>query len=464
MDARTLLTVLARRRRLRRHERWSRAELVAHQASALAELRRHALARSRFYQRLHRGLEDAPFDQLPVVTKADLMEHFDELATDPDVRLAEVMKYLEGPDPDRLYLDRYWVAATAGSTGRRGVFLTDRDEWMTVIASYARAQEWAGISAGLTHRIKMAVVSSRVPWHQSARVGATVQSRFVRTLRLDATEPLPAITAALNEFQPECLVAYASMIHILAGEQTAGRLRTAPRSVISASEVLTDDTRQRARAAWGSIPFNVYAATETAGVASECPRHRMHLYEDLVITEPVDEHRRPVPPGTAGATVLVTVLFSRTQPLIRYEMSDRVALSSETCDCGRGFALLDRVEGRREDILELAARGGGTVAVHPNVFHRVLELAPAATWQVVDRGGELAILLERPAPTLDTRVLSAEISHALEQQGVADLPIIVERVDAIPRTALGKAPLIRREVRSLTRGARCATTRTPDPR
>lgn len=444
MELRTLIAVLARRRAIRRHERWDRAELERHQARALAALREHANARSHFYRRFHRGLESAPLHELPVLTKGTLMENFDELVVDPTIRRAEVLAHLERGD-DELYLDRYVVAATSGSTGRRGVFLFDRDEWTTHIASYARAQEWAGIAAGLTHRVRMAVVSSRVPWHGSARVGATVHSRFVPTLRLDATDPLAENVERLNGFQPDCLVGYASMLHVLAGEQRAGRLRIRPRAVMSASEVLTDDTKARTEAAWGSRPFDVYAATETADIASDCARHRKHLYEDLVLVETVDEHRRPVPPGVAGAIVLVTVLFSRTQPLIRYEMSDRVALSAERCDCGIGFALLDRVEGRAEDIIELPARAGGTVAVHPNVFHRALELVSAAAWQVIAGRDAVRVLLERP-DGVDAEALARSVQAQLARQGVARLPVTVETVDAIPRSALGKAPLVRRDV------------------
>jgi phenylacetate-coenzyme A ligase PaaK-like adenylate-forming protein len=289
----------------------------------------------------------------------------------------------------------------------------------------------------------MAVVSSRVPSHASARVGATAHSRFVPTLRLDATDPLPDNVARLNDFRPDCLVGYASMIHVLAAEQQAGRLRVHPRAVMSASEVLTAETRARAEGAWGSVPFDVYAATETAGIASDCARRRKHLYEDLVIVEPVDEHHRPVPPGTAGASVLVTVLFTRTQPLIRYEMSDRVALSVGGCDCGIGFALVDRVEGRAEDIVELPARAGGSVAIHPNVFHRALELVSAAAWQVIAGRDAVRVLLERPEG-VDLDRIARAVAHGLARQGVADLPVRVEPVDALPRTALGKAPLIRR--------------------
>jgi hypothetical protein len=42
-----------------------------------------------------------------------------------------------------------------------------------IIASYGRANEWAGIRSGPAHRISMAVVSSTTAWHQSSRVAAT---------------------------------------------------------------------------------------------------------------------------------------------------------------------------------------------------------------------------------------------------------------------------------------------------
>lgn len=443
MNLRIIASVLRKRRQLRGHEGWDRAELAAHQASALAALRAHAVERSPFYAELHRGLEAAPLAALPVVTKAMLMERFDDLVTDREVRRADVLAFLETDDGSRLFRDRYWVTGTSGSTGRRGIFLADRDEWTTMMASYARAQEWAGVAAGLTRKVKMAVVSSRTPWHASARVGATAQSRFVPTIRLEASEPLAANVARLNEFQPDCLVGYASMLHVLAAEQLAGRLRIRPRGVISASEVLTDDTRRRAAAAWGSAPFDTYVATETAGLASDCSLHRKHLYEDLVIVESVDEHHQPVPAGTVGASTLVTVLFSRTQPLIRYEMSDCIALSTDRCDCGVGFALLDRIEGRREEILELPAPAGGTVAVHPNVFHGVLEAVASAAWQVIGGRDGIRVLLERP-DGVDAGALERAIAGALIAHGVVDLPVRVETVDAIPRTAAGKAPLVKR--------------------
>ena len=60
----------------------------------------------------------------------------------------------------------------------------------------------------------------------------------------------------------------------------------------------------------------------------------MHLFEDLVIPEVVDDLYRPVPPGQTGDRLLVTVLSSRTIPLIRYEITDRVRRSVGSASSG----------------------------------------------------------------------------------------------------------------------------------
>jgi putative adenylate-forming enzyme len=435
--------LLRARADLRSHDRWSRDEVLAHQARALRELRQYAIANSPFYRKHHAGLADAPLDALPIVTKAMLMDRFDEVVTDRAIHLSDIEAFIERAGAIDTFRGRYRVAATGGTTGRRGVFLADPTEWRTVLASYARAYDWAGVAAGIANRLRMAVVSSRNPSHQSAIVGATVASRFIPTLRLDASQPIDAMVRDLNAFDPDALVGYASIMRILADEQSAGRLSIRPRGVMSASEVLTDETRERLHAAFGIAPTNVYGATETAGIASECRHGNLHRYEDLVITEVVDEDNRAVPAGKFGAKLLVTVLFSRTQPLIRYELSDHVKTLDSTCPDGLPFALLGGVEGRQEDLLML-----GGVVVHPHIFHAPLERLAVAGWQVVDEGERLRVLLARPSPDVDRPAVARAVMRALDGVGVRGVPVEVDVVDAIPRTALGKAPLVRRALPS----------------
>src|SRR5215203_5313929 len=446
MSTQIILKVLALRHRLRQRDRWTRRQLEEHQRRALHRMREYAYARSLFYRRFHKGFTDRPLGDLPILTKEMVMERFDELVTDPTVRLVDLEAHLATlSGGDELLGGRYRVASTPGSTGRRGLFLWDPGEWATVLASYNRSFDWAGVGAGLTHRTKMAVVSSTTPWHQLARVGASVHSPWVPTLRVDSGDPLESIVERLNGFQPKVLVASASMAHLLAEEQLAGRLRISTGFVVGSSEVFTEQARRRVEEAWGRKPFEVYEATEPAGIASECDLHKgMHLFEDLVITEVVDEDNMPVPPGVYGDKVLVTVLFSRTMPLIRYEMSDSVRpASSPPCPCGRPFALIDGVQGRAEDVLRFPAAFGGQVSVQPIVFHRVMDAVPAGGWQVVQGPEGLSVLLSGVREGFADVTLVDSLKRELAAQGAIVPPVKVRRVPTIPRTIVGKAPLIK---------------------
>lgn len=57
---------------------------------------------------LHHGLEDAPLGELPVLTKAALMDNYDEISTDPIVRLADLQVHVDGLHGDELFRGRYW--------------------------------------------------------------------------------------------------------------------------------------------------------------------------------------------------------------------------------------------------------------------------------------------------------------------------------------------------------------------
>lgn len=439
-----LLKLLMVIRELRRRERWRRARLEAYQADALRELRVYAYARSSFYRRFHKGLADRPLAELPVLTKSLLMEHFDDVVTDRDIQLAGVRAYAAQP-PGKLFLDRYWVTATSGSSGRPGFFLFDTPEWLTVMASFARGQEWAGAGINLLRRRRMATVASVSAWHMSAQVAAAARTWWTPSQRLAASDPLDSIVHRLNAWQPHLLIAYASMTRLLAEEQNAGRLRIRPATVFTSSEVLTDETRRRIQQAWGVEPFNQYAATETADIAAEHPACRhLHVFEDLVIIEVVDEHYRPVPRGMYGAKLLVTTLFSRTQPLIRYEINDSVRLAAAPCPSGLPFAVLDGIQGREEEALSLPAIAGGRIAIQPLVFHRLMDVLPVSGWQILQGADDgLTILLSGAHPELVEPALVNTLQQALADRGVRAPSIEVRWVAEIPKAASGKAPLIK---------------------
>lgn len=430
---------------LRKHESWTRQQLESYQGKALQDLRAYAYQRSPFYQKFHKGLFERPLHELPVLTKAMMMEHFDDLVTDRTLHLDDVRAFATQGEAGQRFNNRYWVNATSGSSGHPGFFLFDETEWAYVLASFARSQEWSGVRINLTRRQKMATVASISPWHMSSQVSATVKSWWRPSLRLPASQPLSTTVAELNEWQPEVLIAYASMAGNLAEEQLAQRLRIQPTVVYVASEVLTSQTKKLVQEAWGNGPYNQYAATETASIAAEhrsC-RH-MHFFEDLVITEVVDEHYQPVPPGEYGAKLLVTTLFSRTQPLIRYELNDSVRVSTESHICGLPFALLDSIQGRVEDSLTLPAISSGEVLVRPLVINRIMDIVPVSGWQVIQQADNgLVLLLSSLRNGISDERLVDQVTRSLAQEGARVPYIRIQHVTEIPRMASGKAPLIK---------------------
>jgi phenylacetate-coenzyme A ligase PaaK-like adenylate-forming protein len=222
---------------------------------------------------------------------------------------------------------------------------------------------------------------------------------------------------------------------MLADEQLEGRLRIDLRVTLATSEVLTDEIAGRVARAWGTAPLNVYAATEAPGIANTSPdRVGMHVWEESLVLEVVDEKNRPVPPGAPGAKVLLTNLVNRTQPLIRYELSDSVVAAADDDPTGRPYMRLARVDGRSDDILELPTRWGGRVRVHPYRLRApFVSLHDVRQYQIVQRADALVVrVVSRDRASAVRERVDAALREALAEAG-ANVPVRVELVAEIVR-------------------------------
>jgi hypothetical protein len=73
--------------------------------------------------------------QLPLVTKPELMEHFDQMITDPEVRKAELDAYVaDKSNIGKPYLGKYMAWTTSGTTGIPDISLEDKN-WDTQVWS-----------------------------------------------------------------------------------------------------------------------------------------------------------------------------------------------------------------------------------------------------------------------------------------------------------------------------------------
>ncbi len=430
--------VLAERARLDAADDRARA---AWQAARLDALRRHAVERSTLYRQLHRGMEGAPLDALPTVTKADVVDRFTEVVTDPRLR-PEHLRGVIGGDASGLALGRYRVGVSSGSSGRPGSFPFDDAEWVGLLANAARARAVSGRPA-VEGRVRSAKVGSPSPWHLSRQVAGTLQDPRKPSLTLDASSDVAELAEALESWRPHVLTAYASVLAALAEEQLAGRLHIDPVQVFSGGERLTAAARARIAAAWGAAPFDQYVTTEAGFVAIECPAHDgLHILDDHVVVEVVDDAGSPVEPGAFGRRVLLTVLGSRTLPLIRYELDDVAALAEGACPCGRRTPRLLAVTGSARELLRLPGEAGGEVAIHPVAITAVLDAAPVRGWQVVHGSGRLSVLVVGPERAFDAIGTQRALAGSLAAAGAAPVEVEVREVATLVRSPSGKASLV----------------------
>ena len=152
---------------LMERDRWTRDDLLAHQAERVRALLTHAVSRSPYYREvLGADAAERPLAELPTLSKATLMAEFDRIVTDPQLRLADLRAHLASADPSQSFLGAYRVATTSGTTGRRSIVAFTHDEAAAWRAASARPMMRTGIGFGP----RFAALGSPSPVHVTRQV------------------------------------------------------------------------------------------------------------------------------------------------------------------------------------------------------------------------------------------------------------------------------------------------------
>jgi hypothetical protein len=206
-----------------RTARQGQAGVARRQQQRLQDLVAYARAHSPYYTQLYR---DAPqpvseIRQLPVVTKAELMSHFDDWVTDPAVTRAQIEAFLADPgNVGRDFLGRYVVCTTSGATGIPAILLHDHAALVVYnVLGYARSLPALLLSPGpvwalLRGRGRLAAVFVT----GGHFLGNTMMARRIRKMPwrarmqriFSALTPVAELVSDLNTFQPVVLGGYPS--------------------------------------------------------------------------------------------------------------------------------------------------------------------------------------------------------------------------------------------------------------
>jgi phenylacetate-CoA ligase len=370
-----------------------------------------------FYQRLFQGAGVKPSDvrtardlvRLPMVTKDDLRDSVVPIT--------------------RTTGQRTHAACSSGSTGRPFCIQEDAYTAGWHRASFLLAAEWSGWAVG-ERLLQLGMTLPRGPTK-------LIKDRLFRThyaSAYDLSDPaLDAHLEVVGALGIRHLWGYPGALYLLAKRAAAAGWNTPMKGIMNWGDTLYQSHRSTIETVFGAPVFDVYGCAEGAQIAAQCGASRYHQHSLDVIVEYVDDDGYPI--GDKAANLLITRLHPGATPLIRYRIGDLGTHGGDApCDCGRGFDVMESIQGRAADIITTPS--GNRLIVH--FFTGILEHFPEVdTFQVVQSTEDEIEL--RIVPRAEFPPATAErIRDAIERRGASDLHVEVSLVETIPLTPGGK--------------------------
>jgi putative adenylate-forming enzyme len=153
----------------------------------------------------------------------------------------------------------------------------------------------------------------------------------------------------LENIDPNVLSAPPSMLKIIAGEIEQERLAIKPKRVISYAEILYPDVKSYLNKIFNCPIHEIYKCTE-GPIGITCKRGNLHINEDLVFAETLNDDGTETTPGKPCQKLIITDLHKKAQPIIRYELNDIITISPYKCSCGSAFRVIEKIQGRSDDL------------------------------------------------------------------------------------------------------------------
>lgn len=351
---------------LKRNEQKSREQIRALQDKKLRKLLRYAYRHSRYYRQAFEeagitkeNLSSLPLSAFPTLDKDKLMEHFEDLVTEPDLTQEALRRFDEKADmEEKTFQGRYHVVHSSGSTGIPRYFVYDEKAWEQMLLGIIRGALW---DMGMMDILRLLGSGLRILYIAATdgryggamAVGDGISGIGAKQMFLDIKTPLSQWIKKIKEFQPNFVIGYPSAIKILGELVERGEVEVHAYRVISCGEPLSSGLRVYLEKVFGAVTVNFYGSSESLAMGVEIDREEgMYLFDDMNYIEVCD------------GQMYLTSLYNFVQPLIRYRVSDQLILK-ESKDAAYPFRRTEIVLGRNEDILWFEDHKGKKEFLHP---------------------------------------------------------------------------------------------------
>ncbi len=419
---------------LERSERLPIQEFYRYQSAQVYRIARSAHSECPFYQRRIplRELADprtaaAAWSAIPLLKRTDLQENIEAITS-------RSLSKLKGP---------FHKQFTSGSSGMPVMVLSTPATRLAWSALTVREHLWheriatgslAVIRAVSTNK---ATSTGEVRSHWASPVAAIVKTgpSYVLDIKSSVDEQI----AFLKKHKPDYLLTYPSILIELARAVRRGELELPHlKQARTFGEILAPYARTEIESTLKSTVADVYSAEEVGYIAVQCPVSGLyHVQGENVLIEVLDDQGERCPTGHVGR-IVITSLWNRATPLIRYEIGDFAEVGPR-CSCGRKLPTLSRIIGRSRNLLVLpdGRRVWPMPLADPSAENSLKQLPPLRQFQVIQRSlhrVEVRLVVPRPLSEPEQARIREYVQAMLKHPFEVDLAF----VDQIPRGSGGK--------------------------
>ncbi len=326
------------------------------------------------------------------------------------------------------------VFHTSGSTGTPIASMwTVQELRKSMAVREVRSARWAGVSFALPRatfsgRMVVPDPNSPGPYYRFNRME---RQAYLSAFHL-RRETAPAYIEALRRHAIQWLTGYAVSYYLLAEYILEDRLVVPPlKALVTTSEKVTAEMRAVLERAFGCRTYEEYSTVENLLFASECPAGRLHVSPDVGLIEILRSDGTHCEPEEIGE-VVTTGLLRDYQPMIRFRLGDLAAWDSQPCPCGRSLPVIKEVVGRIEDVV-VGPDGRRLVRFH-GIF---VDQPHVREGQIIQES--VHRIRVKVVPTKDYGPADElDIVQRIQQRLTAEMRVVVEVVESIPRTKAGK--------------------------
>lgn len=319
---------------------------------------------------------------------------------------------------------------TGGSTGTPLKYYESKESGKIRWNAHLRGWSWNGYRPGK----RLAVIAS---------AQGIVKEENTLNLSGDMkTENLQKNIEELKKFRPQHLRGYVGSLYILAKYCLDNEISIEGiESIDPISENLYDFQRTTMEKAFNCPVYEEYCCNDGGACAWECGTHEgLHHFMERAIIEDVD------------GEMVVTDLWNRAMPFIRYKNGDSVIFLDKKCSCGRELPLI-KVKGRTNDIL-ISKYGTISPTYIMHTWYDGSSHQPNEDFRLGIRGIQF---VQKPDYHIEINIVKNNLwNENMEQQLLRDLENIfiemsikINYVEDIPSTKKGKRAFIINEDKDL---------------